>query len=473
MDTLDGIPGTQPVGWASSEDWTKHRALLTRLYEEFTLKKVKEIMEDDLGFKATENMYKKRFKQWNARKYNEESEMKAIVRKRAERAKVGKDSAFKVRGRDVDIQEVSRYWERKGIPVDEVVTRRAMSPTPEAVKCFTPLQSPLRTPEVLATTERILVTLQNYIRGSFDAGKWRHPRGAESLSLYYDQCNLARYLFNCNRCLEAWQALNSAFACINTILRAEHVDTFRSILHTSMMFQISKPEIGFAMLRQVSAMAEVVLGSSHPLKFVCTWLASLGQKNKDLYQDISSISLQKAAECFEQILGPTHAETICCGLFLIRDMKADIDLKIKERKLRQLLRDCETSLSELTNWTFLVRRDLALNLYMQRNFVLAREEFQCLLSRLPSSDRSSLKADSLYYSAFCQYELGDTQGAVATLRKTIDLVLSGHLESEHGTKCMLMLTLENWLSELGEFDSAAQLQETRLKLQDSMRVEYL
>lgn len=53
MDPLHGTPGAQLVRWASSEDWTIHRSLLTRLYEELPLKEVKKIMEDDHGFKAT------------------------------------------------------------------------------------------------------------------------------------------------------------------------------------------------------------------------------------------------------------------------------------------------------------------------------------------------------------------------------------------------------------------------------------
>ena len=53
MEPLDDSLGAQPIGWASSEDWTKHQSLLLRLYEEYPLKKVKKLMEDDHGFKAT------------------------------------------------------------------------------------------------------------------------------------------------------------------------------------------------------------------------------------------------------------------------------------------------------------------------------------------------------------------------------------------------------------------------------------
>ena len=52
MDPLDGTTGAQS-DWASSEDWTKYKSLIMRLYREHPLKNVKEMMEDDHGFKAT------------------------------------------------------------------------------------------------------------------------------------------------------------------------------------------------------------------------------------------------------------------------------------------------------------------------------------------------------------------------------------------------------------------------------------
>ena len=421
-----------------------------------------------------ENMYKKRFKQWNARKYNEESEMKAIVRKTVERTAVGKASTFNVRGKVVDSEEAIRYWERKNKSIAEVLTRRPTSKTPEAVRCLTPLQSPLRTPEVLATPERILVTIQDYIRGCSDAGKWSESsKGVTSaLSQLSDQCYLAIYLFGKNRCLEAGQVLNSAFANIKKVLRSEHPSTFRHFfMITSDMFKESRPELALAMLRQVSSMAEVLLGNNHPFKLVCMWLASLGQRIEALYQDILSVSLQKMGDCFEQVLGPMSETTLFCRLSLAEEFESKRDLKRVEGMYRKLLLDCELSLGEHNNRTLQVHQVLAYNLYRQSNFIEAKEIYGLVFDYAPRS--SLLKGYSLEQSAYCQYYLGDTQGAVATLRETIHLAQSGELFMGDGKMCSVMLHLENWLAELGEFHSAAEVQETRLKLQDSMRVEFL
>ena len=65
--------------------------------------------------------------------------MKAIARKNAKRLSEGKTSAFHVRGRAVDFEEVVRYWERKGISIEEIAAQRSASATPTDVKCLTPV----------------------------------------------------------------------------------------------------------------------------------------------------------------------------------------------------------------------------------------------------------------------------------------------------------------------------------------------
>ena len=419
-------------------------------------------------------MYKKRFHKWNARKYNEESEMKAIVRKTVERTRVGKASAFKIRSKIVDFEEAVRYWERKNRALADVITRREMSRTPEVVKCFTPLQSPLRTPEVLATPERILVTLQDYIRGSFDAGKWTHSEDRRFLQRFSDSCDLALRLFHHNRCAEAGQALNSAFSVINTILRSEHSFTFRMLFDiTNRMVNRNKPELALAILRQVSAMAELLLGSNHPFKLVPMWLASPGQTYETFHHDIMTISLQKMGDCFEQLFGPMDERTLYCRLDFIAAIEIQRDAKKAEGMSRKLLLECDLSLGKHDHRTLDVRHCLAANLYDQGNFIKAKEGFRFVLACLPPRDRSFLKGECLQWIAWSQHKLGDTQGAVANLREAVHLTQSGESLLDDSRTSHLMLDLESLLSELGEFDSAAQVEKTRLEIQDSMNVEWL
>ncbi|KAK3172044.1 hypothetical protein OEA41_004128 [Lepraria neglecta] len=170
-------PDSKRSAWATEQDWTRHHALIRQLYEKNPLPKVMRLMESQHGFKATTKMYKTHVNKWGLDKKNKENEMRAIVRKHKQRADLGKRCILRVRGRPMDFAEVVRYWHRKGVSVDDVISRRTASPTPEAVECFTPVPSPITTPQVLATPERIYRNVRDYFAGSFDAGTWTRKNG--------------------------------------------------------------------------------------------------------------------------------------------------------------------------------------------------------------------------------------------------------------------------------------------------------
>ncbi|KAN0092365.1 hypothetical protein V8E51_018212 [Hyaloscypha variabilis] len=152
-------PGSGPVAAASYDhaasraEWNRFRPLIKRLYvdEEKTLKEVIAIMERDYGHRASIKMYKARIKKWNLDKKTKEAEAWALLRKKLQREAVGKESAFRVRGKTVTIDDVLRYFKRKGILDPETQTRAAGPPTPPAIECWTPVPSP--NPELASVLE--------------------------------------------------------------------------------------------------------------------------------------------------------------------------------------------------------------------------------------------------------------------------------------------------------------------------------
>lgn len=117
-------------------------------------------------------MYKNHIKLWRLDKKHKENEMRAVIRKNHLRDQQGKSSRFEIRGRPVEIADAVRYFKRKGVSVEDVLASCTASLTPEAVKCFTPVTSPLSTPRELAAPERILISIRDYFHGSFDSGTW-------------------------------------------------------------------------------------------------------------------------------------------------------------------------------------------------------------------------------------------------------------------------------------------------------------
>lgn len=64
--------------------------------------------------------------------------MWAIAHIARERKASGKRSVFRVRGRQIDLQEVVLYFRRRGVDIWQVNMSRASSPTPSAISCHTP-----------------------------------------------------------------------------------------------------------------------------------------------------------------------------------------------------------------------------------------------------------------------------------------------------------------------------------------------
>jgi hypothetical protein len=128
-----------------STEWDRLRPIIKRLYtdEGKTLNEVMTIMARDHNHRANIRMYKHRIKRWGLDKKTKEHEAWAILRKNMQREAVGKQSAFKVRGKTITIDQLLFYFKRKGILDPERETQnRPRAPTPTAVECWTPAPSP-------------------------------------------------------------------------------------------------------------------------------------------------------------------------------------------------------------------------------------------------------------------------------------------------------------------------------------------
>lgn len=53
MGTLENAVDNKAKGWATTEIWTKHQAVIAKLYQEHELTEVMRIMERQYNFRAT------------------------------------------------------------------------------------------------------------------------------------------------------------------------------------------------------------------------------------------------------------------------------------------------------------------------------------------------------------------------------------------------------------------------------------
>ena len=419
-----------------------------------------------------ENAYKKHIKKWGIDKKNKDCDMRAIAHKYYQRVQKGKKSHFTVRGQAMDLGEVIRYWQRRNLSIDDVVAQRAASKTPEAVKCYTPLGSPILTPEVLALPEQIFITVRDYHKGCFEARFWvgddeknycgtaKAQSNSVLMTRFRDQCFLALNLFDASRCEEGGVVVRAATGSIEELVQGEHPDTLMDLCEIIGNFWVAgRPEVSLAILRHFSAMALLKLGERHPLGLICGQLASASDLN---FEDVVLQSCRILCQVFTSVLGRFHRSSIDAQIMMIY-MGSLLALSPQQTSYQALLRECENNLGPYDSRTLDVRLELARTKLNQGNFSGAKEMAEMIITQSASDHFRSIGFDFL---AQAQYGLGETQEAEMSLRAAIDLGRSCWGDDD-GDVQRQMLKLEQWLGARGDFEGAAQVHRERMAIWES------
>lgn len=418
-------------------------------------------------------MYKTKIKEWDLDKKNKEPEMRAVVRKRHERANQGKASKIRIRDQNVDFSEVARYWHRKGFSVDDVIARRTASPTPEAVELFTPVPSPMATPQTFAIPERILRCIADYFRGSFESGTWvkTEPEyicySSKTTKIpnarmveFARQCDLACRLFSVESYHEAGQTLIAATTSIKGILQAEEPETLIGLFCLHDVFRCAKrDEIAQAILRQFSSMGQLLLGYQHPLSLISGWLNLAPSYEVD---DIISKCMESIVDHFDVALGSMHSSTLI-SRFRVLNSQGDEKLDFRTQQLQDLLCECEETLESSDIRVLEVRLNLAELFWTLERY---DEAIRLALDVIAYSERSPRAGIELYQAhglrilAQCQCSLGDFDHAIANLDAAINLGISA-LSPQDSSARNWLLELENMYIGQGHLDAAAHTRKRR------------
>ena len=427
-------------------------------------------------------MYKTRIDQWGLDKKNKEFEMRAIVRKNKQRSDQGKRSVIRVRGRLRDFAEIIRYWDRKGVSIDEVIARCTGSPTPEAVDFSTPVSSPVSTPLVLAIPEQIFLCIRFYIKGSFESGNWVRTEPdafcyskkagdvvSGHLGVFHTQSHLACALFQRNTTHEAGRALMIATARVKKILLEERPTSLHDLFDVLISFRdIGRYEIAVIILQHFCAMSQLLIGSEHPLSRVCGWLSRLFNSDFD---NVVTNCMEVMIDQFESIVGSMHLSTLYFRLLQAQTKnglgRASIQM------LQRLLEECETVLHPFEPRTLWVRGYLADELREAGHYQKAKALYQQQLDNAQHATATNLSLQMVgdwEGLAVCQYALGEVDQAIATLWKAIDWRVS-RFGFESSNSAYRLLTLEQWYNEQGRSDDAAYVREQRVKMLYSMDID--
>ncbi|KAF2736995.1 hypothetical protein EJ04DRAFT_395115, partial [Polyplosphaeria fusca] len=113
-------PRKRKAATLRADDWEpyKERTLDLHIVQKLPLPRVKQMIEDEYGFKAELRQYRTRISQWGEDKNVKPQEMKAIVRKRQKRKLVETNKRpleFEVRGSQVEPQKIERWMKRHDV----------------------------------------------------------------------------------------------------------------------------------------------------------------------------------------------------------------------------------------------------------------------------------------------------------------------------------------------------------------------
>ena len=417
-------------------------------------------------------MYKDRIRKWQIDKKIKGHEMKAIIRKQAQRSGAGKKSLFYLRNSQVPEHKVTRYRKAMRL-VSEEQALMLRAETPPRLVCHTPPASPLATPEILEIPERLAKLVQDYIDGSFDSGTWimsEHDsvvstKGLRnSLYAFHKMIDNFVHYFRCGEFNYAWRLLKMAMASINHILSAEDPQTLEMLafsLYETMHF-LNLSEVVLSLLKQFSAMSAIILPKQHPFNQVFSRLVRLDMSR--LKYTLIMVK-ESQSDGFARRSGRFSWNALHIQLSLLYLKSTEGAAHITEGYLT-LLQAMELALDTSDPRLLLVRNRLASHYLQVGECAEAAEIAQSIIDLAAQTEFVS-RANAMYLLSSAQYILSETTLAEQNLRQAIQTGAE-YCGWEDGFVLNYMSRLEEWLEEWERRDEAAAVRRHREAILDEM-----
>ena len=339
----------------------------------------------------SEKMYKSRINEWGLHKNQKRSRKWTVVRNSKHPRDQERPHTHRLQTQVTDPKDVHRYWEHRGARTGWVIAQQTELHTPEAVGYFNATRPLSIMLEPMTKTERILINIRDYFTGSFEAGIWQStdPRvNCEStkgqgnamihLRALSQQCITACRLLRNNRFQKAGQTLISATSKIKEIVSAEDPMTltylFAVVAH---VHRQSRHEIALAILRQFSALAEILMGERHPLHCICALLVTI---HPSLFGEVISKCSVSTGDHFESLIDPLCRSALASRGVHIREVDINRAIAHKICMLQNLLSKCEAAVGYFDVRTFEIRLVLAFHHLENADYPEAVEMGRSLLA---------------------------------------------------------------------------------------------
>ncbi|KAF2109885.1 hypothetical protein BDV96DRAFT_635806 [Lophiotrema nucula] len=186
----------------SKDEWQRYKPEIERLYliERKPLREVMQIMAKEHGFRATEQMYKKRFAQWELKVNITEKEARVLLNVKFQRQNLGKASVFEKDGRIINPEN---YLKRRNLTEYDLLDGAEILELPQRVKCRSPSPSPqlFQSADVVRSQEILIGNIRMIM------AKWHEQDTRDNVKALLSRCNgtgdkMIRHLMNASLCLQ-------------------------------------------------------------------------------------------------------------------------------------------------------------------------------------------------------------------------------------------------------------------------------
>jgi tetratricopeptide (TPR) repeat protein len=415
-------------------------------------------------------MYKSRLRKWGLRKNLSENEARAIAQLKAQRDLVGKSTEILRNGRRVNLKQVSRHLEKKGLvrllrqhcengifvlgSSDSRVHIRALTPPPD-----------LRAPESIRIIEDVLKFYAIWIRGNFESGNWK----TENVNDGYKAANVFDRLFYrgvqswfCGDQREGFRLLQLAFVQLEAVVKSNAAYLLQLVVFGAISVRKTGTEWGQQLAKMLMEHTQQLLhfcfGLWHPLNRLWPSLSQLIASPQTWAQAMHLYLFQ--FEHFETLLGLEHFATIGAHQSYWETMSLVHNRnEMREEGSRQLLAKYESQKPSpgIERGAISVKRNLAGNLQDNGRLEEARE----ILLGIVEQCQDSLKYTCLLRLAQIERDLGNLQAAETFARECIEYEDSLPEDEHRIRSCDALLLLSDILKELGNEDAALEALEER------------
>ena len=383
--------------------------------------------------------------------------MEAIIRKKTRRSLEGKKSEFRIRDSEVSEKKIIRYRKTKHLSDEQALRLRATTP-PELI-CYTPPMSPLTTPRVLETPERILKWVQDYIKGSFDSKFWQNGKDeiysskfntTGPLMAFSSQCYLACNLFHDGDFMRGGQMLNMAMGHVKQMLSDGHPHFLDLFIRT--MSPWTRTKLGFLayiIIRHFSDMSAIVMGQRHPVHQIFSHLMGLNEPRL-----MHILTLVQDIQIDSQTSGPFSQTTV-----RLKHSKVFWDSRFRSRNNTEgcltLLHEVEHALGTSHTQSQAVRAELCWQYFGEDRFDEAAALAQYIIA-IAADNHQFIISEAFYVLAMAKFKLSEMDLAEHYIRQAVNINISTH-GMEDNRALRYMITLKFWLQQWNRVDEAAEV----------------